>query len=218
MSRAALRLLPFGLVFVVFACSSSPAPTPKATDSARVGGGAPVLGPTCSVDLAIVDVDAVVEESDDGAEITRTTRRRYEELQAMLQKKEADLRAEADEIEKLSKVLSPDALRKRGEDYQRHVLAYQELVVRGNEELKSLEKTLWEESRGRVREYVRSIGPELAAKYGLVAIFAKREALWARPGVDAKSDQLKGRPRLDVTDAVIERYREHAKKNRGESI
>ncbi len=175
-------------------------------------------GPVCGTAVAIVDLDAVIEDTRERPEIQRKLKARFSTLQAQLDRRQAELVKQRDELEREAKVLAPDVVQKKMEAYQLALADLQRDYLRSQESLQRYEAELVGEARERVRQFVREQATDLAADYGLLAIYAKRAPLWIKPGVDPADRALAGRARFEITDLVIERYEREGRTPHEESI
>jgi outer membrane protein len=139
--------------------------------------------------LAVVDVQRVVMQTEDGLRAQATLKKLFESRQQELSRKENDLKKQREELEKQAKVLSKDALQKRWDDWQKQAVDLQQIFVEYNKELEKKQKELTDPVFEKVVAIVKRIG----TSEGFDLIMDKTTTAYVRGD-------------LDLTDRCIQMY------------
>lgn len=139
--------------------------------------------------VAVVDTQRAMMETEDGLRMQANLKKVFDTKQQELERKQSDLERERADIEKQQDVVSEQALRRRAEEWQREMIALQQMSVTYNQELqkKQAEMTqpIIEKTMGIIRRIATSEGYDM--------VVDKQAVPYAR------SD-------LDLTDRVITMY------------
>lgn len=144
---------------------------------------------SAQVRVAVVDTQRAVMESEDGLRAQATLKKLFEKRQKELDKKQRELQAEGEKLEKQKTTLSQAEVAKRFEGWQREMGKVQAVFVEYNRELQQKQNEL---TQPIVRKAVTIIR-RLATTEGFDLVLEKNSAPYFR------SD-------LDLTDRVITAY------------
>jgi outer membrane protein len=163
----------------------------KALAPLTVSAGLFLASPAAHADqkIAVVDVQRVVLQTEDGLRAQATLKKLFESRQQELNKKQNELAKQKEDIEKQAKVMSKDALQKRMDDWQKQAMDLQQVYVEMSKELEKKQKELTDP----VFEKVMGIVKRVAANEGFDMIVDRSAAPYFR------SD-------LDLTDRCIQLY------------
>src|SRR5580698_5846429 len=92
--------------------------------------------------VAVVDVQRAVMQTEDGLRAQANLKKLFDSRQQELNRKQTDMQKQKDEIEKQSKVLSKEALQKRVDEWQKEMVALQQVFVEYNKELEKKQKEI----------------------------------------------------------------------------
>ncbi len=139
--------------------------------------------------IAVVDVQRVIAQSEDGLRAQATLKKLFDSRQQELNKKQTDLQKQREDIDKQSKVLSKEALQKRVDEWQKQMVELQTVYLEYNKELEKKERELTDP----IAERVMGIIKRLASTDGFDFILNKNQASVAFVRTD-----------LDLTDRCIQ--------------
>jgi outer membrane protein len=128
-------------------------------------------------------------ETEDGLRAQATLKKLFDKRQRELDQKQKDLQKEREDIEKNKDKLSPDALQKKAEGWQREMAQVQAVFVEYNKELQQKQNEL----TGPIVQKAVGIIRRLATQEGYDMVIERQAATYFR------SD-------LDLTDKVITLY------------
>jgi outer membrane protein len=139
--------------------------------------------------IAVVDIQRAMLATEDGIRAQATMRKRFDKRQQDLDAKKTELQRAQDDIEKQSRVLSREALQKRGVDWQQQMVKLQTVYVEYQQELQKMQGELI----GPIDRKMRAVISRLALKNGYDLVIDRPAALYARPD-------------LELTDQVVQMY------------
>jgi len=139
--------------------------------------------------IAVIDVQRAVMQTEDGLRAQATLKKMFDSRQQELNKKQNDLAKEKDDLEKQAKTLSQAAMQKRAEDWQKEMMALQQVFVDYNKELEKKQKELTDP----IFEKVMGIVKRLATSEGFDVVMDKQTVAYVRGD-------------LDLTDRTIQIY------------
>lgn len=150
-----------------------------------------VFAPAARADqkIAVIDVQRAVMQTEDGLRAQATLKKMFDSRQQELNKKQNDLAKEKDDLEKQAKTLSQAAMQKRAEDWQKEMMALQQVFVDYNKELEKKQKELTDP----IFEKVMGIVKRLATSEGFDVVMDKQTVAYVRGD-------------LDLTDRCIQIY------------
>lgn len=139
--------------------------------------------------VAVIDVQRAVASTEDGLRAQATLKKLFDSRQQELNKKQADLQRQREDIDKQAKVLPQAALQKRIDDWQKQMLELQAVFVEYNKELEKKQKELTDP----VFEKVMAIIKRLATTENIDLVVDKATVAYVRGD-------------LDLTDRAIQMY------------
>ena len=139
--------------------------------------------------IAVIDVQRAVMQTEDGLRAQATLKKMFDSRQQELNKKQNDLAKEKDDLEKQAKTLSQAAMQKRAEDWQKEMMALQQVFVDYNKEIEKKQKELTDP----IFEKVMGIVKRLATSEGFDVVMDKQTVAYVRGD-------------LDLTDRCIQIY------------
>jgi outer membrane protein len=139
--------------------------------------------------VAVVDVQRAVMQTEDGLRAQANLKKLFDSRQQELNRKQTDMQKQKDEIEKQSKVLSKEALQKRVDEWQKEMVALQQVFVEYNKELEKKQK----EMTDPIFERVMGIVKRLASSENFDLVIDKQTVAYVRTD-------------LDLTDRCIQIY------------
>jgi len=143
------------------------------------------------VRIAVVDLQRALNETEDGRRAKARLKRLFKQRQEELDKRQAELKALKEEIEKNLEVWSAQTKQKRIEEYQKAFIELQSTYVEYQRELAEKEAQETSQIIARMQAILRRIGQ--AEGYTLILERNEGGVVWV-PG------------NLDLTDVVIQRY------------
>ncbi|MBX3183228.1 MAG: OmpH family outer membrane protein [Polyangiaceae bacterium] len=150
------------------------------------------LGSTAfAMKIGVIDTQRAIMETEDGLRAQATLKKLFDKRQRELDKKQRDLQAEKEQIEKQRGVLSKAAYQKRAEKWQQDMVELQQVFVEYNKELQKTEgqltRPIYRKAMGLIRR--------LATSGGFDMVLDKQAAPYFRAD-------------LDLTDRLIQLYNE----------
>ena len=139
--------------------------------------------------VAVVDVQRAVMQTEDGLRAQANLKKLFDSRQQELNRKQTDMQKQKDEIEKQSKVLSKEALQKRVDEWQKEMVALQQVFVEYNKELEKKQK----EMTDPIFERVMGIVKRLATTENFDLVIDKQTVAYVRTD-------------LDLTDKCVQIY------------
>ncbi|HEY4117290.1 MAG TPA: OmpH family outer membrane protein [Byssovorax sp.] len=139
--------------------------------------------------LGVVDVQHAVMATEDGIRAQATLKKLFDKRQQDLDAKQTELQKARQDIERQSHVLSREALQKLMEDWQRRMLALQQVFLDYNKEL-----------QGKQGELTQPIIKKMVTIIGKIAKKNSYELIIDKPAVPY------ARPDLDLTEQVVQMY------------
>ena len=141
--------------------------------------------------IAVVDLQRAIQETEDGRKAKAKLKKLFKKRQDGLDKKQNELLKLKEELEKKRSVLTPEAMQSKVEDYQKQLVALQQVYMENQRELASKEQELTKGIVERMERILRRLGQ----KKGYTLILERGEA-----GVIFVPSNL------DLTDVVIQKY------------
>jgi outer membrane protein len=139
--------------------------------------------------IAVVDTQRAMMETEDGLRMQANLKKVFDTKQQELEAKQQELERERADIEKQQEVVSEQAIRRRAEEWQREMVALQQMSVAYNQELQKKQAELTQPIYEKTMSLIRRI----ATSEGYDMVVDKQVVPYSR------SD-------LDVTDRVITMY------------
>lgn len=150
-----------------------------------------------NVNVAYVDLQRIMLESDKGKEAKNTLTGEAEKLKKQLDVKQSELQNMKDTIERQSATITPDARAGKEKEYQAKLKDYQRLANDFQTELQQKDGEFTQKILKDVEEVIKSIGDK--DKYTLILEKSQAGILFASPSID-------------ITNKVISQYNEFAKR------
>ncbi len=157
--------------------------------AATIALAAPALTADVATQIAVIDTERAVMETEDGLRMRATLKKLFDERQLQLDEKQNSLQKEREDLEKQRGVLSRDVLAQRAEKWQIEAAQVQQMFVEFNQELQKKQNELMQPILNQALKIVQNI----ATQDGYVMVVDKQAVRYFRP-------------ELDVTDAVIKAY------------
>lgn len=148
-------------------------------------------GSAFAMKIAVIDTQRAIMETEDGLRAQATLKKLFDKRQRELDKKQRDLQAEKEQIEKQRGVLSKAAYQKRAEKWQQEMVQLQQVFVEYNKELQKKENQLTRPIYRKAMGLIR----RLAASTGFDMVLDKQAVPYFRAD-------------LDLTDRLIQLYNE----------
>ncbi|MCX8023423.1 MAG: OmpH family outer membrane protein [Syntrophorhabdaceae bacterium] len=157
----------------------------------------PSILPAQSLNIAYVDLQRVMLESERGKEAKQTLTTEAEKLKKTLDSKQEELQKMKDAIDRQSATITPDARAEKEKQYQSKLKDYQRLYSDYQAELQQKDTELTQKILKDLEEVIKSIGEK--EKYTFIFERSQAGILFASPSVD-------------ITNKVITTYNESIKK------
>ncbi|GAB4387312.1 MAG: OmpH family outer membrane protein [Thermodesulfovibrionales bacterium] len=145
--------------------------------------------------IGVVDLQKIVNESEKGKRATGEIEALVQKRQAEIDEKEAEFEKLKKELEQKAVALSEEALKKRKDELQEKEQSLKRLVAESTAELQKLQRQRQAELQKELQEVITRLGKEK----GLSVILPDEILLY----YDEKA--------LDITEAVIKKFDEGAK-------
>jgi outer membrane protein len=156
------------------------APLIALTLTASVAGFAAPIHADAAAQIAVVDTQRAVMETEDGLRMQATLRKVFDVRQLELDKKQNDLQKERENLEKQRGVLSQDALAQRAEKWQIEVAQVQQMFSEYSRELQKKQNELMQPILAQALVVVQ----KLATQEGFVMVIDKQAVPYARADLD----------------------------------
>jgi outer membrane protein len=150
-----------------------------------------------NLNIAYVDLQRVMLESDKGKEAKNSLTGEAERLRKLLDGKQDELQKLKDTIERQSATITPDARAGKEKDYQNKLKDYQRLANDYQTELQQKDGEFTQKILKDVEEVIKGIGDK--DKYTLILEKSQAGILFASP-------------LIDITNKVIVQYNDFAKR------
>jgi outer membrane protein len=150
------------------------------TLTASVAGFAAPLSADTAAQIAVVDTQRAVMETEDGLRMQATLRKLFDARQLELDKRQNDLQKERENLEKQRGVLSQDALAQRAEKWQAEVAQVQQMFSEYSRELQKKQNELMQPILAQALQVVQ----KLATAEGFVMVIDKQAVPYARADLD----------------------------------
>ncbi len=150
-----------------------------------------------SVNIAYVDIQKVIIESEKGKEAKKALTEEADKLKKTLDGKQEELQRLKDTLEKQSATITPDARAEKEKQYQAKLKDYQRLYNDYQAELQQKDMELFQRILKEIEDVIRGVGDK--DKYTLILEKSQAGILFANPAID-------------VTGKIIALYNEAAKK------
>lgn len=147
------------------------------------------------VNIAYIDLQKVMLESEKGKEAKQVLTQEAEKLKKNLDGKQDELQKMKDAIEKQGTTITPDARAEKEKQYQNKLKDYQRLANDYQAELQQKDQAVAQKMLKELEEVIKSIGEK--EKYTIIV--EKNQLLFASPTID-------------ITPKVITLFNEAAKK------
>jgi outer membrane protein len=155
----------------------------------------PLTARSQTVNIAYIDLQRVMVESEKGKEAKQVLTQEAERLKKTLDVKQDELQKMKDAIEKQGITITPEARAEKEKQYQAKLKDYQRLATDYQNELQQKDQEVTQKMLKDLEEVIRGLGEK--EKYTL--ILEKSQALFASPTID-------------ITPKVITLFNEAAKK------
>jgi outer membrane protein len=155
----------------------------------------PLTAGSQAVNIAYIDLQRVMVESEKGKEAKQVLTQEAERLKKNLDGKQAELQTMKDAIEKQGTTITPEARAEREKQYQNKLKDYQRLANDYQTELQQKDQEVTQRMLKDLEEVIKGIGDK--EKYTI--ILERSQVLYASPTVD-------------ITPKVITLFNEAAKK------
>ncbi len=149
--------------------------------------------------IAVIDMQAVVRQSQAGQQALVKLQQKFDTLKQKLQKKESEIKKLKQELEKKAPLLSPEARQEKERQYQKMLREYQAQREDAQFEMRQAEQ----EALKPILKDLRHVVKDMAKKEGYDLILEKN-----MPGVYWAS------PQLDLTKHVIELYNQYLQRQK----
>ncbi len=140
--------------------------------------------------IGYVNLQRAILEVDEGKRAKSALKKTFDEKQAALQKREAELKALKDALEAQSKKDDPATQQKRL-DFQNKLLDLQQVFVKEQQELQQLEQKKLGVITDKMRKIIEEIGKQ--GEYTIILEIQESRLLYAKA-------------HLDLTNEVIRKY------------
>lgn len=153
------------------------------------------LSTTCgyakTIKVGYIDVQKVLYKSKRGLEATKAFQAKGQEMNKVIKKRQDELKALKESLEKQATMLSEEARREKEREYQRKLKDLERLVKDSRDELKQLEKEMLDKLMKGLGKVVKKLGRE--ENYTLI--------------LEAKASYILYAPdEIDLTDKVIKAF------------
>jgi outer membrane protein len=155
----------------------------------------PLTARSQTVNIAYIDLQRVMVESEKGKEAKQVLTQEAERLKKTLDVKQDELQKMKDAIEKQGITITPEARAEKEKQYQTKLKDYQRLATDYQNELQQKDQEVTQKMLKELEEVIRGLGEK--EKYTL--ILEKSQVLFASPAID-------------ITPKVITLFNEAAKK------
>jgi outer membrane protein len=157
----------------------------------------PLTAKSQSLNVAYVDLQRVMLESDKGKDIRKTLTGEAERLKKALDGKQDELQKLKDALEKQSATITPEARADREKQYQAKLKDYQRLVNDYQGELQQKDMEFTQKILKEIEDVIKGLGER--DKYALILERSQAGVLY-------------GNPAIDITGKVITLFNEASKK------
>jgi outer membrane protein len=155
----------------------------------------PLTARSQTVNIAYIDLQRVMVESEKGKEAKQVLTQEAERLKKTLDVKQDELQKMKDAIEKQGITITPEARAEKEKQYQTKLKDYQRLATDYQNELQQKDQEVTQKMLKELEEVIRGLGEK--EKYTLIL---------------EKSQVLFASPTIDITPKVITLFNEAAKK------
>jgi outer membrane protein len=155
----------------------------------------PLTARSQTVNIAYIDLQKVMVESEKGKEAKQVLTQEAERLKKTLDVKQDELQKMKDAIEKQGITITPEARAEKEKQYQTKLKDYQRLATDYQNELQQKDQEVTQKMLKDLEEVIRGLGEK--EKYTLIL---------------EKSQVLFASPTIDITPKVIILFNEAAKK------
>jgi outer membrane protein len=157
----------------------------------------PLAAMSQSLNVAYIDLQKVMLESEQGKQIRNSLTQEAERLKKSLDGKQAELQRLKDAVEKQGATITPEARADKEKQYQAKLKDYQRLYNDYQTELQQKDMEYTQKVLKEVEDVVRTLGER--EKYSLILEKSQAGILYATPAID-------------ITNKVIALFNEAAKK------
>ena len=155
----------------------------------------PLTARSQTVNIAYIDLQRVMVESEKGKEAKQVLTQEAERLKKTLDVKQDELQKMKDAIEKQGTTITPEARAEKEKQYQTKLKDYQRLATDYQNELQQKDQEVTQKMLKELEDVIRGLGEK--EKYTLIL---------------EKSQVLFASPTIDITPKVITLFNEAAKK------
>jgi outer membrane protein len=155
----------------------------------------PLTARSQTVNIAYIDLQRVMVESEKGKEAKQVLTQEAERLKKTLDVKQDELQKMKDAIEKQGITITPEARAEKEKQYQTKLKDYQRLATDYQNELQQKDQEVTQKMLKDLEEVIRGLGEK--EKYTLII---------------EKSQVLFASPTIDITPKIITLFNEAAKK------
>ncbi len=111
------------------------------------------------IKIAVIDVNRVLNECEEGKDAKNKMKARYEELQDKLEKEQGELKKMKEEIDKNKIVLGEEKIKEKEKEFQKRMAEFRKLVAESEKEMRDREsaytKVILEKIKRVVKDYVK---------------------------------------------------------------
>jgi outer membrane protein len=148
--------------------------------AAAIGLSPQATSANAASQIAVVDTQRAVTETEDGLRVIATLRKLFDARQMELDKKQNELQKERDNLEKQRGVLSAAAFAERVEKWQTEAATVQQTFMEYNRELQKKQNELMQPILQQALQTVQ----KLATAEGFVMVIEKQAVPYVRPDLD----------------------------------
>jgi len=141
------------------------------------------------VKIAYLNVRRVLSESDRGAKETQGLTKKANDYKKIIDKKQQELQALKESLEKKAAMLSDEARREKEREYQQKAKELERMAQDFNSELKQMEKEILDKLMGSLQKVVQQFGEE--GKYTLILEQTGSSILYAPTAIDVTDQVIK---------------------------
>ncbi|TYP00038.1 periplasmic chaperone for outer membrane proteins Skp [Geothermobacter ehrlichii] len=156
-----------------------------------------VNGMAADLKIGYVDLQKVLNESDAGKAAKQKIGEKVKEYEIQIQARQKELQAAKEELEKQALLLSDEARSKKEREYQQKLKELQRFTKDVREDLQMRDSDATKKILAEILKIVSSYGEE----QGYTLILEKNE-----------SSLIYASDKIDLTDAILERYNQSRKK------
>ncbi len=150
----------------------------------------PRLGRAENIKVGFVDLQRVLNDTDEGKRVKNKLKTMFKEKQGLLDKRQEELKKFKEDFDKQRVVLKPDAVKSKEQELQKKFIELQGLYMNLQKEISGKEAELMQ---GMLKQ-TQAILAQIGSSEGFTLILQRGDAvLW-------------GKPHLDITNEVIRKF------------